>query len=156
TFGLRCPKRRREYYTALAEEFVFGTVEVFEVQKMPNSSALVRKALGKITGRSFPPPSSHDDEPLIRVARTHLVADRIEQLVRGGEFEEAVSILDNQLEKDPNCWPALYQKGMTLGHMGDHESALALFEQCCTQAPDDAITWYQKGVALTELGRHLE
>lgn len=156
TFGLRCPMQRREYYTALAEEFAFGEVELFEVQKVPNSNALERKAIGKISGKNSPLPSKQDDEPPIRVATARLLSDQIEQLVRGGDFEQALSILNNQLEKDPNFWPALYQKGMTLGHMGNHESALVFFELCCTQIPEDAISWYQKGVALTQLSRHTE
>jgi tetratricopeptide (TPR) repeat protein len=156
TFGLRCPKQRRDYYTALAEEFAFGEVELFEILKVPNSNELKRSAVGKILGKRSPLPSINDDEPPIRVAAARIVSDQIEQLVRGGDFEQALNILDSQLEKDPNLWHALFQKGVTLGHMGKHESAFALFKLCCTLTPGDSISWYQQGVALTQLGKHTE
>jgi len=156
TFGLRCPQLRRDHYSALVETSAFGEVQVFEIQKTPNSNALVRKVVGKIAGKGSPPVAGEGDDGATRVAAGSLIAERVEQLVRDQEFGQALSIVNSILDKEPDHFPALYQKGMTLGHMGDHEAALVFFQRCCGEAPEDPISWYQLGVSLHQLRKETE
>lgn len=156
TFGLRCPESRREHYIRLAEEYCSGDIELFAMQKVPNSNALVRQTVGTVTGQASGQSTTTAEPSSIRVASSRVIANHIEALLRGGDFKDALEILDSLLEKDPNFGPALYQKGIALGYMGDHGSALRLFEACCAEIPEDGTVWYQKGVALSQLGRDLE
>jgi tetratricopeptide (TPR) repeat protein len=153
TFGLRCPEQRRDHYSALVEASAFGEVEVFEIRKAPNSNVLVRKAMGKILGKGGPLGPGDEEDTVTRVAAGSLIAEKVEQLVRDQDFAQALSIVNSILDKEPNYFPAVYQKGMTLGHMGDHESALAIFQRCCAEAPNDPVCWYQLGVSLHQLGK---
>ena len=156
TFGLRCSQKRRDRYISLIKESVLGEVKMFEIQKQLNSNNLRRVAIGLIRGNGPVQSSfSHDNESIKRVMPVRLFHEQIEQLVCGCDFEVALEMINEQLEKEPMNYPALYQKGMTLGHMGKHKKAIEFFEQCCIRFPEDPIVWYQKGVALTELGQNL-
>lgn len=155
TFGLRCPEPRQQNYRELADRFVEGELQFFQIQKVPNSNSLKRKYLYSIAGHGQGRASKADDRER-RVASGQLVAGHVEELLLGGSFEDALDIVNSQLEKDPSYFPALFQKGIALGYMERHEAALDVFGKCCELFPEYADVWYQKGVALDQLGRRKE
>lgn len=73
-----------------------------------------------------------------------------------GEFEQAISYLDQILEIDPNNLDALRGKGSALFELGRIEEAVTYFDNVLETDPNHIDTLLNKGVSLTELGRNKE
>jgi tetratricopeptide (TPR) repeat protein len=155
TFGLRSKPVRRAHYLDLIEEFVAGDVAIYDIEKIPDGSALKRKLSHVIRGKGKAE-TLRNEGNVERLGTAATFGADIERLVRARRYDAALDDLDRHLAKDPHSAQALAQKATALGLSGRHEEALQIYESLCDRFPDIGDGWYQRGVALTELNRFPE
>lgn len=82
---------------------------------------------------------------------------KVETLAYGlGQYQEALKILDETLEKHPNSVSVIFEKAQILAVLGDFESSLSLLNENIDLAPDLAPARLLKGQVLYQLGRYEE
>ncbi|HEY0762570.1 MAG TPA: tetratricopeptide repeat protein [Pyrinomonadaceae bacterium] len=82
---------------------------------------------------------------------------KVETLAYGlKRFQEALTILDETLEKHPNSISVIFEKAQILAVLGDFESSLSLLNNNLELAPDLAAAQLLKGQVLYQLGRYEE
>lgn len=96
------------------------------------------------------------------VARDHqpqtpdpaLVLGKALQLAVGGAVRDALALLDEALQLDPNLWQAWEYRGrIHLAAPGGAESALEDFSQAIRLAPNEPHLYYFRGHAFALLGQ---
>lgn len=152
TFGLRCSAARRRHLLGLVEEYVSGDVEIYDVEKVPDTTTLKRQLSHVVRGRGKAD-SLRDAGVVIRVGTPRTVGAHIDSLIRNGRYDEALESLTHTLSEAPDTPHVLAQKATTLGLSGAHDEALSIYELLCERFPSTAFNWYQRGVALTALNR---
>ncbi len=73
-----------------------------------------------------------------------------------GNYLKAIERYEKALKLKPDYAEAWYNKGVTLGKLGQYNEALEAFNKAIEIKPDFAEGWCNKGVALGELGRYDE
>lgn len=81
--------------------------------------------------------------------RGELVAEDGDEHAAFEDFQEAIRL-------NPNCWPALHNRAVTLARYAKQVEALADFDRVVDLAPDFAVARYNRGELLSELGRWQE
>lgn len=69
------------------------------------------------------------------------------------DIEQARSLLDAVLQRDPANARAWYIKAILLQHLGQAEAAVGCLEKVLALRPDDGVAWYVLGVCKQRLGQ---
>ena len=69
------------------------------------------------------------------------------------DLENAQSLLEEVLQKEPDNVRALYFKGIILQHSGQAEGAVPCFERVVQEMPEDGAAWYLLGVCKQRMGQ---
>ena len=72
----------------------------------------------------------------------------------GFSVKDVVSFFDKALEIDPQCTPALLNKGLVYDRTGLFAKAVKCFEQILSYDPDNVRALYSKAVSLFSLKKH--
>ena len=91
-------------------------------------------------------------EPGFAAARLDLA----KQLYLHNRYEEALALVRQVLEREPDHEGALYMKGVVLGHAGRFEEAIATYQDLVERLPDRARLWASYGRSLKTVGRSQE
>lgn len=78
--------------------------------------------------------------------RGELLIDKGDEHAAFEDFQEAIQL-------DPNNWPALHNRGVTLARYNKQTEALADFNRVVDLAPSFAIARYNRGELLSQMGR---
>ncbi len=155
-FGLKCNEERRQHYIKLIEENVEYPVCLYEMTKKRGSNQLEKVPLNMTV-------SSHkiSTRPTLAIEpKTQMSAkefnDKMERLIRQGNYGEVLFQVDENLKSDPNSAFLLTLKGTAHGYAQEHDKALICFSKIAEICPELADSWYQKGCALSLLGRNSE
>jgi tetratricopeptide (TPR) repeat protein len=140
TFGLNCPKDRRDHYIKLAQENVPNDVRIYEIKTRPGTREFERVRIPS-------PIEEFSGEP------TDESIEVVKVLLENRRYLKALSILQKLLQRMPERAELWRQKGIALGWCEDHAAALQCFEKATSLMPNHSSAWYQKGVALTEVGQ---
>lgn len=73
-----------------------------------------------------------------------------------GRAEEALAVLEEALQTEPDNAEALAHQGAALAELGRLEAALASFDRSLALAPASPVAWMHRGTVLKDLGRHAE
>ncbi|MFB5637745.1 MAG: M57 family metalloprotease [Nitrosarchaeum sp.] len=91
--------------------------------------------------------SSNDVQTLFKQANEHFVK---------GDYNKAIIIYDDILEKAPNNVSTLKMKAIALSNSGYHEKSLKEFYKILQQKPDDVTALTGMGVGFGNLGEYSE
>ncbi len=69
-----------------------------------------------------------------------------------GDYDTALKLYDQVIEKQPYNSRALMNKGNVLDLMGNHSEAIRCFDNALACDPYNAEAWYNKGVTLKKIG----
>lgn len=152
TFGLRCKAARRAHYLDLIGEYVAGDVEIYDVEKIPDTSAFRRK-LSQVVRGEGKAETLRSEGSVERLGTQRTVGAHIDSLIRNGRYDEALADLSRHLAEDPENPLALAQKATVFGLSGEHQKSLQIYESLCQRRPNVSFNWYQQAVALAALGR---
>lgn len=78
-----------------------------------------------------------------------------QHLVQQQQFVEAISIIEQILQVQPNDLATLTLKGQLLGTMGRFPEALTVVQQLTQLDPRNALVWSMRAVLLTNMGEFL-
>jgi tetratricopeptide (TPR) repeat protein len=70
------------------------------------------------------------------------------------EYDQAISIFDEILQRDPNHIEALYNKGNTLSNLGKHNEAIPYFEQVLKLEPKKYIAQLKLENSLSRISSY--
>ena len=79
--------------------------------------------------------------------------DRAWTLLRVGDLEGALRVLDQVVLREPGNVLAWNERGATRSRLGRHEEALEDFAQALALDPDLIAAWYNRGLSRTKLER---
>ncbi|MZP29694.1 tetratricopeptide repeat protein [Heliobacterium undosum] len=68
-------------------------------------------------------------------------------------LKKAISLYDQALALDPNCYQAYTGKGIAVAFMGNLDEALRLLDRAIAIRPDYGFAYYNRGLALKYHGR---
>lgn len=69
------------------------------------------------------------------------------------DIEQARTLLETVLQKEPDNMRAWYVKGIVLQHIGQSEPAIACFEKVVQTRPDEGAAWYLLGMCKLRVGQ---
>ncbi len=73
-----------------------------------------------------------------------------------GEYEIAIRLYKEIIEKEPNNGRAFQKVADCLDHMGNHADALVWYDKALESDPYNAEVWYNKGMTLRKIGSQEE
>lgn len=159
TFGLRCPREKREHYIDLASKCLAEDVRLYEIRRVRNSFRFERVFLGinpsnkDVSGITTIAPAFAREIDDTSVADTH---PEIQSLIEHGQYTRALPLVEDALTVNPNSARFWRAKGVLLGRQSRHQDALDCFERAIENRSGFFSAWYHKGVALTQLERYPE
>ncbi|MGI4826768.1 MAG: tetratricopeptide repeat protein [Janthinobacterium lividum] len=159
TFGLRCPREKRDHYIDLASKCLAEDVRLYEMQRVRNSFRFDRVFLGispskkDVSSVSIIAPAFAGEFDDTSIADTH---PEIQRFIKHGQYTRALPLVEDALTADPNSAKLWRAKGVLLGRQSRHQDALECFERAIKNLPGFFSAWYHKGVALTQLERFSE
>ena len=126
-----------------------------KADQRPNVAA--DPAGGAGTARQPAPPETR---PTDQVSAAPLVKPEAMALFEQGhalymqrKYEQAVQLFDQALAVDPQCYPALNDKGAAYAFLGRYDAGLALIQQSLQIYPSYQHGYFNKGLALELAGR---
>ncbi len=69
-----------------------------------------------------------------------------------GDYEVAIRLYKEIIEKEPNNGRAFQRVADCLDHMGNHADALVWYDKVSESDPYNAEVWYNKGMTLRKTG----
>lgn len=156
-FGLKCPEERREHYINLAERNVPNEVFLYEIV-IKNGTNQIERIPYRIEKTIPLMKNSKIDinENKIKILSFEQFSYQIDELVKEGNIQKALSEIDINLKQSPDDPNLLNLKAITLGFYGKHEDALSIFQKLNEQYPNIADNLYQQSCALNALNRNYE
>jgi tetratricopeptide (TPR) repeat protein len=76
------------------------------------------------------------------------------KLNQSKSFNEALDLLNQALQKEPENPVALREKAFAISNQGYYKDSLHWFNNSLRVNPNDPITWIQKGYALSKMGKN--
>ncbi|MBE9124829.1 MULTISPECIES: CHAT domain-containing protein [unclassified Coleofasciculus] len=73
-----------------------------------------------------------------------------------GQYEEAIAILDQILQLEPNSFLAWYWRGNSFSSLGQYEEAIASYTEAVQVKPDYLVAWFEQGNAFEQLQQYEE
>ena len=84
------------------------------------------------------------------------LSNRAVELVKAGQYDEALAFVNKGIRLDANNANAWYNKGLILFKMCRYKDALNAFAHAADIHPEFTGEWYNKGMALMHLQKYLE
>jgi tetratricopeptide (TPR) repeat protein len=75
---------------------------------------------------------------------------------QNGMYRDAITLYQDTLAKNPECWLAQNNLGVTLFHAGQLQEPIELYEKAIQLKPDFAPAYNNLGVAMHQAGRYQE
>ncbi len=96
--------------------------------------------------------SEDRDEDGAVARKSDQLAKQARSAMQQGDYDQAVGLLQQSIEADPNNRDAYRQLGKLYQKMGLTQEAMAVYDQWMTHRPTDAVPYYEQARALIGMG----
>ncbi len=120
---------------------------------MRNGNGLFKQPMGRAATATVPfsPPPVEPMAAPIETPQQQDLLNQAQQLVMAQNYDEALSLVDQLLQRQPQESSALVLKAQLLGTLGRFSEALLVVDQLTQLNPNNALAWSMRAVLLSNM-----
>jgi len=121
---------------------------------MRSGNGLFKQPMGRAataTIQASPPPAEPMAAPVETPQQDQALLSQAQQMVMAQNYSEALSLVDQILQRQPQEGSALVLKAQLLGTLGRFPEALLVVDQLTQLNPNNALAWSMRAVLLSNM-----